>query len=402
MKKVEVIVADDDSAVRETFNDLVKNYRGDLAKSRRDDHLGYLFNEEYEILFDEAKNGFNLEKLIDEKVRKYPDNYFIVFVDEDMPVKKGTDAISGITDVVGALNQQYSLPKVQDASLPKVRFVSYTKEQDLETSEGAAKESGASLFLSKTGLDDFYEDMIRIVEHQVLDLANLEQVSSPSGQPKATIKVIGSDFDPGQWEFREYLHMRYCKEALIGLLTLSQQNSAWMSPDLNDFFSLPLGIYVDINGKPRLVACMRLLTSQMQSRTTLLLEEILSRYAGRLTGIAGSWTAVEDDAIRLDKFHIDKAWVAFDVTENLLIYATAMAMHLEKKKMIWEVDDYLLPLAMNFGFTGERVTQRGTVVTEFNLEQPGEYISDAYQIRELIEEGEERVFADLVAIYASK
>ena len=46
MKRVEIMVADDDANVRETFKDLIVDYKRDLDNHRRDDHLGILFNDD--------------------------------------------------------------------------------------------------------------------------------------------------------------------------------------------------------------------------------------------------------------------------------------------------------------------------------------------------------------------
>ncbi len=384
MNKVEILIADDDPLVRETFKDLIVDYKKDLRKNRRDDLLGYLFDHDYKIYYDEAEDGVELESKIASRLEENPSQFFITFVDEDMPKKKGTDAIAGITELVYSLTMEHNRVVDPNTSRPKVRLISYTQKQDIDISEGIALESGAALFLRKTSLDDFYEEMIRIIEHMVLDLTNLDPMKKFQGSRKASLRLIGNSEHSRFEDFKEYLRFRYCKEVLVGMIERSRFNNAWINPDLGDFFSVPVGLYSS-GDTPRLIACARLITTRMQSNSTVLLEELLDQCAVSMAGFEGNYSKPGDDAVRVDKYYINKDYIGYDSAGKILDFIVAFATSNGHSRIEWEVTNDLLPLAQRHGFEVSGNSDKLTHQTELNIDSWKGNMTDVEKFRECID-----------------
>lgn len=383
VNKVEILIADDDPHVRETFKDLVVDYKRDIEKKRRDNNLGLIFDYDYKVYYDEAEDGRELKSKIANRLEQNPEQYFVSFVDEDMPVCRGTDAIAGITELMYSINRSMASDS-RHMSRPKIRMVSYTQKQHIDITEGLARDSGATMFLRKTGLDDFYEEMIRIVEHLVIDMTSLEPVNGCGSRRNASICLLGKCPEKGASRFREYMKFRYWKEVLVGKISREKYNNAWMYPDLADFFSVPIGIYVVGNSGEKLIACARLVLPHMQSESTILLEDLLSRYAGLLPGLDGNFTKPPNDSVKLDKYYVDRNYTAYGIPNILMDYAVSFAMHAGHKKVRWEVTPDLAPLAGKFGFSNpEKGSGEDVLVSELNLK---EQLPKSLQTEDLISE----------------
>ncbi len=344
-KKINFIIADDIREVRDTFNRFLDLYKSDIEDGFSDDHLRYILGSQYEIELIEAADGIELEEKVEEKFKTCLSDYFVCFVDEDMPRKRGTAAISSISK---SLDKYTPHSNADLQNRPRIKFVSYTQKQDIDISEEIAKASGADLFFRKTGLDNFYVEIVQIFEHLVLDSINLAPAPVMDINGNVLISVIGANAESDIQKYKEYLNFRYINEVWSCEITRDDTNHNWFNPDYYDNVSIPIGIYTASDEGGKLIACLRMITSQRQPQAELL-EKALKSADYEMPGTTNN-IELNDNELIIDKAYLDKSFRSYNLFENLLEYTCALALHLGKSTISWDIPDDLLSTAKEFGF----------------------------------------------------
>ena len=341
--KVNFVIADDLDYVRATFVRFLDLYKSDISDGYLDDHLGYILGNSYDIDMIEASDGADFEEKMTEQINDNLSDYLVCFVDEDMPRMKGTDAILSVSSLI---DHHIKTPEYKQP-LPRVKFVSYTQKQDLDISEDIALASGADLFFKKTGLDDFYEDIVRIFEHLVLKASDLKPAPVMNIDKNILLSVIPTDQENAVKDIKQYFNFRYINEVWSSEIPNNRINNYWINPDHYDYSSIPFGIYS--TGKTRkLIASIRVITSERQPYAGMI-DEIIKSADYKMPEFENE-PGISSDKIIIDKFYADQSYNSYNLLENLLAYTCAWAINRDKTSICWNVDKSCIPIAEEFGF----------------------------------------------------